>query len=58
MVFIVQIETPMRAAHTSSKRCCASPDRYDNPQELTFLMSETWCAVLLDCGAGKTVCSK
>ena len=31
---------------------------YHNPQELKFLMSETWSAALLDCEASKTVCGK
>ena len=30
---------------------------YDDPQELKFLMSETWSAALLDSGSGKTACS-
>ena len=28
---------------------------YDHPQELKFIMSETWSPVLLDCGASTTV---
>ena len=31
---------------------------YDNPQKLKFLMSETWSAVLHDCGTSKTICGK
>ena len=31
---------------------------YDSPQELIYLMSETWSSALLDCGANKTVCGK
>ena len=30
---------------------------YDDPQELKFLMSETWNAALLDSGSDKTACS-
>ena len=30
----------------------------DNPNELKNLTSETWSAVLLDCGASKTMCGK
>ena len=31
---------------------------YDNPDELKYLMSETWSSAVLDCGASKTVCGK
>ena len=30
---------------------------YDDPQELKFIMSETWSQALLDCGASTTVYS-
>ena len=31
---------------------------YDSPDELKFLMAESWSSALLDCGASKTVCGK
>ena len=31
---------------------------YDSPDELKFLMGESWSSVLLDCGASKTVCRR
>ena len=53
---------PDRSAHENStyilNKVVLRQSDYDNPQELKFLMSETWSATLLDCGATKTPCGK
>ena len=41
-----------------SNKVVLHQSEYDDPDDLKFLMSETWSSALLDCGASKTVCGK